>query len=79
MHEPIKIDRKLPPHELNARRARKRLTQVPAHIAKPKHASKPKPESKSKLDPDHDGDNDSKACKSCSCKSHCKGCTCKSC
>ena len=42
MHEPIKIDRILPPHELNARRARKRLTKLPkiAHTAKPKHAPK---------------------------------------
>jgi hypothetical protein len=31
MSQPIKIDRKLPPHELNARRARKRIvTQLPA-------------------------------------------------
>jgi hypothetical protein len=31
MNEPFKIDRKLPPHELNARRARKRVvTKLPA-------------------------------------------------
>ena len=30
MNEPIKIDRKLPPHELNARRNRKRIvTKLP--------------------------------------------------
>jgi hypothetical protein len=37
MNEPYKVDRKLPPHELNARRARKRaLTQLPAIAALPK-------------------------------------------
>ena len=48
MHEPIKIDRKLPPHELNARRARKRLTKLPeaARAATPKHTLK-----KNKCDP----------------------------
>jgi hypothetical protein len=37
MSEPFKIDRKLPPHELNARRNRKRaVTQLPAvaHLQK---------------------------------------------
>ena len=38
MSEPYKIDRKLPPHELNARRNRKRIiTKLPAiaHLAQP--------------------------------------------
>lgn len=35
MHEPIKIDRKLPIHELNARRARKRITKLPVGMATP--------------------------------------------
>lgn len=38
MAEPIKVDRKLPPHELNARRNRKRaLNQLPgvAHLNQP--------------------------------------------
>jgi hypothetical protein len=36
MNEPYKVDRKLPPHELNARRARKRaITQLPAIAALP--------------------------------------------
>ena len=33
MHKPIKIDRKLPPHELNARRNRKRtITKLPGVV-----------------------------------------------
>jgi hypothetical protein len=36
MTEPYKVDRKLPPHELNARRARKRaITQLPAIASLP--------------------------------------------
>jgi hypothetical protein len=38
MSEPFRVDRKLPPHELNARRNRKRVvTQLPAiaHLAEP--------------------------------------------
>jgi len=34
MHEPIKINRVLPPHELNARRARKNILPQPPPIAK---------------------------------------------
>jgi hypothetical protein len=40
MVEPNKVDRKLPPHELNARRDRKRVvTKLPGvvHLAKPEH------------------------------------------
>lgn len=77
MNEQIKINRILPPHELNARRARKRLAQPPARLVKP--SDKPESKPKSRVDPDHDGDKDAKRCPSCSCKSHCKGCTCTSC
>jgi hypothetical protein len=36
MSEPVKVDRKLPPHELNARRKRKRtVTQLPAIASLP--------------------------------------------
>ena len=50
MHEPIKINRVLPPHELNARRARKQLTKLPAHLVKPDAETA----SEAKNDPDHD-------------------------
>jgi hypothetical protein len=36
MSEPVKVDRKLPPHELNARRNRKRIiTKLPAIASLP--------------------------------------------
>ena len=50
MHEPIKINRVLPPHELNARRARKRITRLPAHVVKPES----KASSEAKNDQNHD-------------------------
>ena len=41
MHEPFKVNRVLPPHELNARRNRKRaVTQLPAIAQLPPHDRK---------------------------------------
>ena len=58
MHEPIKINRVLPPHELNARRARKNILNP---LPDTPHAAKPK----TTVDPDHDHDKDPAGCKDC--------------
>ena len=60
MHEPIKINRVLPPHELNARRARKNiLSPLPDTDRAAKSKAKPA------VDPDHDHDKDPAGCKDC--------------
>lgn len=64
MHEPIKINRVLPPHELNARRARKNIL-APLRDADHDAKSKSKPNSTSAVDPDHDHDTDPAGCKDC--------------
>lgn len=77
MNEQIKINRILPPHELNARRARKRLTQPSVGLKRTAH--KPELKSKSKAATDRDADRDPGRCAACSCRTHCKGCTCTCC